>query len=338
MSAKNLYLSEKDQDFNHRRIISLQGDDIGFKTVQGNRKDVIDMKKNRDQILDEMEKKMRFNDIVKQYNLFFNKRLKVYDKKYINDLIDILDSNDRNYIKQRKYIEEKKNDRLFHTNQNFKFRKIDLKNSFKDFNKTTKNFKYNKKIRKIKTLQKEDSIKQVFRENESKKEDSLSKAIQLQKIKSQEDIIIPNSKNNFNKIQLNKKISLREKEKRFYVNKITKKKLNLINSDNNQNTIFSLDKKSDKNETIESKGSINKRYSSYFSDSNLNNSSKRNYFNSYFNESLREKSLVDKKFRHEKYVPLGQPIRTIDVIKLDPIIFQKPYSILGEFYKRHIIN
>ena len=42
MSAKNLYLSEKDQDFNHRRIISLQGDDIGFKTVQGNRKDVID--------------------------------------------------------------------------------------------------------------------------------------------------------------------------------------------------------------------------------------------------------------------------------------------------------
>ena len=109
---------------------------------------------------------------------------------------------------------------------------------------------------------------------------------------------------------MNKKISLREKEKRFYVNKITKKKLNLIN----------------------------KRCSSYFSDSNLNNSSKRNYFNSYFNESLREKSLVDKKFRHEKYVPLGQPIRTIDVIKLDPIIFQKPYSILGEFYKRHIIN
>ncbi len=102
MSAKNLYLSEKDQNFNHRRIISLQGDEIGFRTVHGNRKDVIDMKKNRDQILDEMEKKMRFHDIVKQYNLFFNKRLKVYDKKYLNDLIDILDSNDRNYIKQRK--------------------------------------------------------------------------------------------------------------------------------------------------------------------------------------------------------------------------------------------
>ena len=331
MSAKNLYLSEKDQNFNNRRIISLQGDEIGFRTVHGNRKDVIDMKKNRDQILDDMEKKMRFNDIVKQYNLFFNKRLKVYDKKYLNDLIDILDSNDRNYIKQRKYIEEKKNDRLFHTNHNFKYRKIDIKTSLKHFNKTTKNFKHNKRVRKIKSLKKEESIK-VFSENESKKED-----LHLQKIKSQEDMILPNSKKNFNKIQLNKKISLRDKEKRFYVNKITKKKLNLGTIDN-QNTIFSLDKKTDKNVTLESKDSNKIRCSSYFSDSNINSTSKRNYFNSYFNESLREKSLVDKKFRHEKNLPLGQPIRTIDVIKLDPIIFQKPFSILGEFYKRYKVN
>ena len=274
MSFQNIYLKEKTREYhNKRRIISLNGEEIGFKLVHGNRKDVIDMKKTREQILDNMEKKMRFNDIVKQYNLFFNKRLKVYDKKYLNDLANILDSNDRNYLEQRKIIESKKKNRLFHTNQNFhKYKKTIDTTRLK--NLTLSNFKYNKKIRKIKTLQKEDSIKQVFRDNESKKEDSLSKAIQLQKIKSQEDIIIPNSKNNFNKIQLNKKISLREKEKRFYVNKITKKKLNLINSDNNQNTIFSLDKKSDKNETIESKGSINKRCSSYFSDSNLNNSSK----------------------------------------------------------------
>ena len=332
MSAKNLYLSEKDQDFNHRRIISLQGDDIGFKTVQGNRKDVIDMKKNRDQILDEMEKKMRFHDIVKQYNLFFNKRLKVYDKKYINDLIDILDSNDKNYIKQRRYIEDLKKDRLFHTNHNFKYRKIELKNCLKDLSKTTKNFKYNKKIKKIKTLTKEESIKQVFSENESKKED-----LHLQKIKSHEDINLPNTKNHFNRIQLNKKISTRDREKRFYVNKITKKILNFGSIDN-QNTIFSLDKKSDKNETLESKYSNKIRCSSYLSDSNINSSSKINYLNSYFNESVREKSLIDKKFRHEKNVPLGQPIRTIDVIKLDPIIFQKPFSILGEFYKRHKVN
>lgn len=89
MSTQNLYMSEKDQEYQKRRIISLQGDEIGFKLVHGNRKDVIDMKKTREQILDNMEKKMRFNDIVKQYNLFFNKKLKVYDKKYIKRKIQI---------------------------------------------------------------------------------------------------------------------------------------------------------------------------------------------------------------------------------------------------------
>ena len=108
MSTQNLYMSEKDQEYQKRRIISLQGDEIGFKLVHGNRKDVIDMKKTREQILDNMEKKMRFNDIVKQYNLFFNKKLNLYDKKYLNDLADILDSNDRNYLEQRKIIESKK--------------------------------------------------------------------------------------------------------------------------------------------------------------------------------------------------------------------------------------
>ena len=49
----------------------------------------IDMKLNREHVIDNMEKKMRFNDIVKQYNLFFNKKLKVYDKKYIKRKIQI---------------------------------------------------------------------------------------------------------------------------------------------------------------------------------------------------------------------------------------------------------
>lgn len=89
MSTQNLYISEKDQDYKKRKIITFQGDDIGFKIVHGNRKDVIDMKLNREHVIDNMEKKMRFNDIVKQYNLFFNKKLKVYDKKYIKRKIQI---------------------------------------------------------------------------------------------------------------------------------------------------------------------------------------------------------------------------------------------------------
>ena len=41
MSTQNLYVSEKDQDYKKRKIITFQGDDIGFKIVHGNRKDVI---------------------------------------------------------------------------------------------------------------------------------------------------------------------------------------------------------------------------------------------------------------------------------------------------------
>ena len=226
MSTQNLYMSEKDQEYQKRRIISLQGDEIGFKLVHGNRKDVIDMKKTREQILDNMEKKMRFNDIVKQYNLFFNKKLNLYDKKYLNDLADILDSNDRNYLEQRKIIESNKKNRLFHTNQNFhKYKKIIDATRIK--NLTLSNFKYNKKLRKI-TIKKEDSWKKV--EEEEKKNEEEGK-IQIKKIRIDRHMLTSNIQSNreindFNKIQIVRKNRSRNtnKEKRFYVSKITKKK------------------------------------------------------------------------------------------------------------------
>ena len=339
MSTQNLYMSEKDQEYQKRRIISLQGDEIGFKLVHGNRKDVIDMKKTREQILDNMEKKMRFNDIVKQYNLFFNKKLNLYDKKYLNDLADILDSNDRNYLEQRKLIESKKKNRLFHTNQNFhKYKKTIDATRIK--NLTLSNFKYNKKLRKI-TIKKEDSLKKV--EEEEKKNEEEGK-IKIKKIRIDRHMLTSNIQSNreindFNKIQIVRKNRSRNtnKEKRFYVSKITKKKITLGSQDFNHNSIFSLDKRSERNETTESN---NQRCLSYLSDSNIraNSNNNNHFFTSYFDESHKEKSFVFKKFRKEHLIPLGKPIRIIDIIKLNPIIFQKPYSILGEIFKREKVN
>ena len=333
MSTQNLYVSEKDQDYKKRKIITFQGDDIGFKIVHGNRKDVIDMKLNREHVIDNMEKKMRFNDIVKQYNLFFNKKLKVYDKKYINDLVDLLDNNDFDYSKKRKLIEFNKKIRLFHnSNENLSknyLKTIEPKNNIKNyFNQTSKNFKFNSKLKKsIRLIKRQESFKRVLSENEIKEEEINS--LEIQKIKSHNDLLYSPTINN----KLNEKnLESNKKEKRYYVSKISKKKT-LSNLDA-QNLIFSFEKKSERMETLDS---YKRRYLSYLSDSNLrmnvNNNNK--YNSSYFDESLKEKSYVLKKFRREKLIPLGCRIRTIDIIKSKPLIFQKPFSMLGEFYKRY---
>ena len=121
MSFQNIYLKEKNREYhNKRRIISLNGEEIGFKLVHGNRKDVVDTISNKEQVFDNMENRMKFRDICKQYNLFFNKKLRIYDKKYLNDLADILDTNHKDYIKERKLIESQKNMRLHHSNKNIK--------------------------------------------------------------------------------------------------------------------------------------------------------------------------------------------------------------------------
>ena len=328
MSFQNLYLKEKNKEYhNKRRIISLNGDEIGFKLVHGNRKDVVDTISNKEQVFDNMENRMKFRDICKQYNLFFNKKLRIYDKKYLNDLADILDTNHKDYLKERKLIESQKNMRLHHSNKNIKNIKplntIETSYSLnnKKKNNFNKSFKLNKRIKKINYIQTEENIKNTLNDEENikkEKTDKLSKGMKIKKIKSQSFLFSSNSTNkNYKKIERN------NKHWKYYLNKISKEPLK---SDVNQKNISPY-RKSEKNEKL----ILNKRnYSSCYSHPNIINK-----YSSYFDEEIKEKSYICKKIRNEKLFPFGGNIKTIEIIKKKPILFQKPFSILGEFYNRH---
>ena len=186
------------------------------------------------------------------------------------------------------------------------------------------NFKTNKKIKKINDIPTEETIKNTLnyvQNIKKEKTEKLSKRFTIKKIKSQSYLFSSISSNkNYKKIERNDKYC------KFYLNKISKKPLN---SDLNQNYI-SLFRKSEKNKMLK----LNKRNnSSYFSHFNFNNK-----HSSYFEEEIKEKSYVCKKIRNEKLFPLGRNIKTIEIIEKKPILFQKPFSILGEFYIRHKLN
>ena len=76
---------------------------------------------------------------------------------------------------------------------------------------------------------------------------------------------------------------------------------------------------------------------SFFSKINSEHKSKdnNNKFCSYFDESLGENSYISKRIRNEKHIPKGEPIKTLDIIKTNPMIFKRPFSMLGDYYKSH---
>ena len=127
---QNLYMSEKDRDFIKKRVIGFENGDIVFKDVEGYRKDVLDVKLGKEIILDNMEKKMRLFDVIKQYELFFNEKLKIYDKKYIDELVELLDDNSLDYLKKRKKLNiSKKNIPFFIIKLKKIIRKLKLYNT-----------------------------------------------------------------------------------------------------------------------------------------------------------------------------------------------------------------
>ena len=58
-------------------------------------------------------------------------------------------------------------------------------------------------------------------------------------------------------------------------------------------------------------------------------------FRSCFEESLNENSLMAKKLRNQNFFLRRQQIKTLDIIKKNPMIFQRPFSMLGDYYKSH---
>ena len=72
------------------------------------------------------------------------------------------------------------------------------------------------------------------------------------------------------------------------------------------------------------------------SKSNLMNNIMRrsNSSNSFFDENLKENSILYQRLTGRTFFRKGT-IKTIDAMKSNPIIFQKPFSFLGDFIKYH---
>jgi len=319
MSKKKTYDNNNDIIYKKKRIVAFSGGDITFKDVEGYRKDVVDVKMGREVVLDRMEKKMRLLDIIKQYELFFNQKLKIYDKKYIDELVELLDNNDIDYLDKRiKLIETKKTFPLFKTLNGFHKQKLfnTIENNEKKYmNKTTNGF--NRKGRRFERRITTRTLLSQF-DNSSQKNglEAFNKAIEFQK----------------KHYYLNTCSNLDSKrEKKLFLNKIIKKKSETINMKKDEEELIDFEK----NDLKLDSNSL--RRLSFFSKINSEHKSKdnNNKFCSYFDESLGENSYISKRIRNEKHIPKGEPIKTLDIIKTNPIIFKRPFSMLGDYYKSH---
>ncbi len=324
-SIKDLYISEKDREFKKKKkIVYLQGDDIGYREVEGNRKDISDQNIKNEFLFLELEKKMRFRDIIKQYKLFFNKKFKLYSRDYIESLVKLLDNNEKDYLEKRKQLSlSRKKIKIFHSSENLNFN-------------STSNYSLRKNIQSSginspKSLMIDNSDKEIVNLNSKRKnknKDKIIPCIKLERLKKKIKLM------NNNEFQLNKKkfkLQNYHHSKRFFVGKLTKKTDSFATIDiNNNETITSNENKikEEKNFNI-----INLKRNS--KSNLLNNIMRRsNSSNSFFDENLKENSILYQRLTGRTFFRKGT-IKTIDAMKSNPLIFQKPYSFLGDFIKNH---
>ena len=264
---------------------------------------------------------MRLYKYIKQYELFFNQKLKIYDKKYINELVELLDNNDLDYLKKRKELSEtKRHIPLFRIKPQKIMRRGKLYNTInkheKKFSQTLNDFNPNKR-----KLERKITTKSLLSSNDkNKKEDSSLNAL---------DKAVENEKKNLYHYYLNSAPNLYynfqniSHEKKLFVYKMIKKK-KLSQFKLKKEDELQLKEYNSASNTIGNKNKTNSAVPKF-----------HHKFRSCFEESLNENSLMAKKLRNQNFFLRRQQIKTLDIIKKNPRIFQRPYSMLGDYYKSH---
>jgi hypothetical protein len=308
MFKRTSVLLFNDKDFFKKRIVKLKGDDISYRDVEGYRKDIIDVKTGREVIIDRMEKKMRFLDIIKQYELFFNQKLKIYDKKYIDGLVDLLDSNGSDYIKKRKELfEAKRKIPLFKAGRNLFKKKTYIKNDKeKKLSQTISVFKFNPQIKKT---PKRVSTKSMF-ENEIIKLDAINTAVKLEKERLNSTSKLEKHK----KCTIEERLLLRNKLSRHRNTQILNLKKDFLIKDSSNSIQNQITNISSMSKSIRDNHKTS--HSSYFSDS--------------FKENLLYNSIKIEKNNSKK-----NSIRIFEIPNKNQIIFKKTNSMINDYYKNY---
>ena len=231
MSIKNLYVSEKDKK-HQSKIVVLQGDDIYFKEVKGNRKNFFESKMKNTFTLDEIERKMRYKDICKQYELFFNIKLKKYNTDYLEGITKLLALNEKDYIKKRKELinKRKKTFSPLKTATNFLKKKEKENLEMKKMSQTTANFNFPKIDSNINTNNNTNINITNNINTEDNNQNNENKFLIVDSDLPEPPIFLSPSKQRTS-IEDN---NSGNKEMRFFVNKITKKRGSYINIEENE--------------------------------------------------------------------------------------------------------
>ena len=231
MSIQNLYVSEKDKK-HQSKIVVLQGDDIYFKEVKGNRKNFFESKMKNTFTLDEIERKMRYKDICKQYELFFNIKLKKYNTDYLEGITKLLALNEKDYIKKRKELINKRKKKFspLKTATNFLKKKEKENLEMKKMSQTTANFNFPKIDSNINTNNNTNINITNNINTEDNNQNNENKFLIVDSDLPEPPIFLSPSKQRTN-IEDN---NSGNKEMRFFVNKITKKRGSYINIEENE--------------------------------------------------------------------------------------------------------
>ena len=88
-----------------KQIVALSGGNLTYKTVYGNRKDIVDIRKPRhEEIFEKINRKIKYKQIVRRYEVFFNQKLNKYTPQYISSLSELLTKKTKGYSNKRKNL------------------------------------------------------------------------------------------------------------------------------------------------------------------------------------------------------------------------------------------
>ena len=146
------YIGERYADNLCKKLVSLSKDNLAYKVVFGNRDNmVMDCQDHERQkkTFDEIQRKIKFNEVVRRHEIFFNEKLKKYKNDYINELVNLLYKNGKNYSRKRKKL-TLKNEEMKLPGKSKISVKINVINKFKRNNKSTLNLDTFEKSKKKK--------------------------------------------------------------------------------------------------------------------------------------------------------------------------------------------
>lgn len=99
------YIADKQQVDLTKQLITLTNGNLSLKKVKGYHRTIIDMNQTKHQeIMENLNRKIKYDQIVRRFEVFFNQKLNKYTTTYINNLTNLLTQKSKGYSHKRKQL------------------------------------------------------------------------------------------------------------------------------------------------------------------------------------------------------------------------------------------